>query len=88
MCRFNPIAPTLMQRALQALLRKHAEENAIAEDALASKEELNIIVENSNGDIRSSIMALQFSCIIEASRKLGKSGKGKKRRVGPNARVL
>lgn len=36
-----------------------------------SKEALDIIVESSNGDIRSAVMALQFACVIE----LGNNGR-------------
>lgn len=60
--RYNPIAPTIMLKALTTLLTK---------DSLASrfksnkptKDTLEIIVESSRGDIRSAIMALQFACI-------------------------
>lgn len=34
-----------------------------------SKEVLDIIVESSNGDIRSAVMALQFACVIEMGNK-------------------
>ncbi|KAF8634027.1 hypothetical protein AX17_004292 [Amanita inopinata Kibby_2008] len=59
---FNPIAPTLLRRALQALLDAHFSSN---KNARPSKEVLEIVVESANGDIRSAIMALQFACTIE-----------------------
>ncbi|KLO11926.1 Rad17-domain-containing protein [Schizopora paradoxa] len=61
---FNPIAATLMTKALQALLKTHfASSKTPKSHRQPSKDELSIIVESSNGDIRSAIMALQFSCI-------------------------
>ncbi|KAI6019829.1 Rad17 cell cycle checkpoint protein-domain-containing protein [Pisolithus orientalis] len=58
---FNPIAPTLMTKALQALLAKHF--GPQASTGKPPKEVLDVIVETSNGDIRSALMALQFACI-------------------------
>ncbi|KAJ7856757.1 Rad17 cell cycle checkpoint protein-domain-containing protein [Mycena olivaceomarginata] len=71
---FNPIAPTLMKKALQALLSAHF---ASAKGSAPSKETLDIVIETSNGDIRSAIMALQFSCVVEATAPSGKKGRGK-----------
>lgn len=59
LCRFNPIAPTLMKRALQNLLSSHLRLKGLKPP---SKELLDLIVETSNGDIRSAVMALQFAC--------------------------
>ncbi|KAF7368901.1 Rad17-domain-containing protein [Mycena venus] len=61
---FNPIAPTLMKKALQALVSTHFSSSR-AKGSAPSKEILDIIIETSNGDIRSAIMALQFSCVVE-----------------------
>jgi len=72
--RFNPIAPTLLRKALQSLLNKHFSQSGGV--ALSpSKEVLDVIVESANGDIRSAIMALQFACVVEfpATRKKGKT---------------
>ena len=41
-----------------------------------SKEVLDTIVESSNGDIRSAIMALQFACIVEMPGRKA-AGRGK-----------
>ncbi|KAI6043951.1 Rad17 cell cycle checkpoint protein-domain-containing protein [Pisolithus marmoratus] len=65
--RFNPIAPTLMTKALQALLAKHFGPQLSA--SKPSKEVLDVIVETSNGDIRSALMALQFACVSPLSGK-------------------
>src|SRR6266540_2336448 len=73
-CRFNPISPTLLRKALQSLLNKHFSHSGGV--ALSpSKEVLDVIIESANGDIRSAIMALQFACVVElpASRKKGKT---------------
>jgi cell cycle checkpoint protein len=43
-----------------------------------SKEVVNIIVESSNGDIRSAVMALQFACVIEMGNKDRKKKSGEK----------
>ncbi|KDR70220.1 hypothetical protein GALMADRAFT_255090 [Galerina marginata CBS 339.88] len=62
---FNPIAPTLLHKALQAMLNTHFSANSIS----PSKEFLDVIVESANGDIRSAIMALQFACVMEIPTK-------------------
>ncbi|KAJ7078487.1 Rad17 cell cycle checkpoint protein-domain-containing protein [Mycena epipterygia] len=78
---FNPIAPTLMKKALQALVSTHFSKSA---GSVPSKETLDIIIETSNGDIRSAIMALQFSCVVEMV-----GGKGhKKNSGGSSARLV
>ncbi|KAJ6466228.1 Rad17 cell cycle checkpoint protein-domain-containing protein [Mycena sanguinolenta] len=59
---FNPIAPTLVKKALQALISVHFSSSKSSRSAL-SKEMLDTIIETSNGDIRSAIMVLQFSCV-------------------------
>ncbi|PPQ71519.1 hypothetical protein CVT26_010390 [Gymnopilus dilepis] len=63
---FNPIAPTLMRKALQSLLTTHFSSTSSKTGAQPSKEILDIVIDSSNGDIRSAIMALQFACIAEA----------------------
>lgn len=65
--RFNPIAPTLMTKALQALLASHSRslEAQGRVGRLPGREVIDIIVESSSGDIRSAIMALQFACVID-----------------------
>ncbi|KAJ7650689.1 Rad17 cell cycle checkpoint protein-domain-containing protein [Roridomyces roridus] len=78
---FNPIAPTLMKKALQALISTH-----FGAKPAPSKEMLDIIIETSNGDIRSAIMALQFSSVVELP---ATSGKRKKANNGSgSARVV
>jgi len=70
--RFNPIAPTLMRKALQALLNRHF--TAYTSYAKPTKEVLDTVIESSNGDIRSAIMTLQFSCVTSSSKASKKKG--------------
>ncbi|KAJ7248242.1 Rad17 cell cycle checkpoint protein-domain-containing protein [Mycena haematopus] len=79
---FNPIAPTLMKKALQALISTHFSSSKTSRSA-PSKETLDIIIETSNGDIRSAIMALQFSCVVELP-----GGKGRKKSSGSSSKVV
>ncbi|KAF8811191.1 hypothetical protein BYT27DRAFT_7221588 [Phlegmacium glaucopus] len=58
---FNPVAPTLLRKAVQALLKTHFASSSSASTIAPSKEVIDIIVESANGDIRNAIMALQFS---------------------------
>lgn len=78
---FNPIAPTLMRKALQALLSIRFPSPRTAQQL--SKDILDVIVESSNGDIRNAIMALQFACLVELPRK--KKGKNT---TGGDARII
>jgi hypothetical protein len=54
--RFNPIAPTLLRKALLSLLFSIRGESTGIE-----KEIVDAVVEGSNGDIRSAVMGLQFA---------------------------
>ncbi|KAK0235412.1 Rad17 cell cycle checkpoint protein-domain-containing protein [Armillaria nabsnona] len=71
--RFNPIAPTFLRKALQALIDRHFPAAKGGKSARPSKHILDIIVDSANGDIRSAVNALQFSSIAEKGRKKGKS---------------
>ncbi|KAG1876283.1 Rad17 cell cycle checkpoint protein-domain-containing protein [Suillus subluteus] len=71
---FNPIAPTLMTKALQAMLTTHF---ASTSGKLPAKDVVEMIVESSNGDIRSAVMALEFACVVTLTKG---GGKGKTRR--------
>jgi cell cycle checkpoint protein len=62
-----------MKKALQALVSTHFASSKVSGSA-PSKETLDIVIETSNGDIRSAIMALQFSCVVEMS-----GGKGRRK---------
>ncbi|KAI0689660.1 Rad17 cell cycle checkpoint protein-domain-containing protein [Cytidiella melzeri] len=83
---FNPIAPTLMKRALQRLLTAHFSSfgRKVEKGKQPSKEAVDLIIESSNGDIRSAIMALQFACTTSpgdrssASASKGRSKKSEK----------
>ncbi|KAF4571431.1 Cell cycle checkpoint protein rad17 [Pleurotus pulmonarius] len=79
---FNRIAPTLMRKALHAMLSTHF---AGSPAAPPSKEALDLIVESVNGDIRSAIMALQFACVVEAP--VSKKGRTKAPR-GTSTRAM
>lgn len=71
---FNPIAPTLMTKALQAMLANHF---ASTSGKAPTKDVVEMIVESSNGDIRSAVMALEFACVVTLTKS---GGKGKTRR--------
>ena len=80
-----------MKRALQTLLTTHFSKSSPSSNlAHPSKETLDFIVESSNGDIRSAIMALQFSCTNPApdGQPAGKKGKAKKRAGGDTRAFL
>jgi cell cycle checkpoint protein len=61
-----------MRKALQAMINTHFSKSTLG---APSKDVLDIIVESSNGDIRSAIMALQFACIAQASGSKKKKAK-------------
>ncbi|EIN04674.1 P-loop containing nucleoside triphosphate hydrolase protein [Punctularia strigosozonata HHB-11173 SS5] len=76
---FNPIAPTLLKKALQALLGAACAHNKAA--GRVSKDVLDLIVQTTNGDIRSAVMALEFACTAEV---ISETTSAKKRRRGHN----
>ena len=55
-----------MRKALQSLLNTHFSSTTNTTAPQPSKEILDIVIDSSNGDIRSAIMALQFACIADA----------------------
>ena len=77
-----------MKKALQHLIGKHFDTSTTQPSATPpSKEVVDIIVESSNGDIRSAIMALEFACTADSSSH--KAAKGAKRGgKGPSASVI
>lgn len=84
---FNPIAATYMRSALKTLLDRHFASSPSG--ARPTQAVLDVIVESSNGDIRSAVMALQFACTADSSTRkpakgVKKAGKGQ----GPSARVM
>ncbi|KAI0763953.1 Rad17-domain-containing protein [Trametes elegans] len=84
---FNPIAVTYMRTALKAMLDRHFASSKSG--ARPTKDVLDVIVQSSNGDIRSAVMALQFACTADAAH--GKPVKGSRRGAkgqGPSARVM
>lgn len=70
-----------MQRALQELVTKYCDAAGVPQSERPTKADIELIVETSNGDIRSAIMALQFSCVRQPARSqpLGQTKKGKKK---------
>ena len=82
-----------MRRALQELLTRHASSAKASLIGSISKESLDVVVESSNGDIRSAVMALQFIYGVEErdrnSKANGKaSAKGKRKMQTVNDRKL
>ncbi|TCD62712.1 Cell cycle checkpoint protein rad17 [Steccherinum ochraceum] len=87
--RFNPIAPTLMKKALQNIVSMHYPSSSSQRSSQPSKEIIDTVVESSNGDIRSAIMALQFACVAGSSLTKPKGrGKAKKSNAIPESRAL
>ncbi|CDO73910.1 hypothetical protein BN946_scf185016.g67 [Trametes cinnabarina] len=86
---FNPIASTYMRSALKTLLDRHVATSSSSTATRPTKDVLDVIVDSSNGDIRSAIMALQFACIA-GTNSTQKAIKGAKRgkAQGPSARVM
>ncbi|KAG5642066.1 hypothetical protein DXG03_003643 [Asterophora parasitica] len=78
---FNPIAPTLLTKALQGLLTTHFGGSS---QQPPSREMLDAVVESANGDIRSAIMALQFACVVQMVQQ-GKNKKGSNKGKGKSA---
>ncbi|KAG5734157.1 Cell cycle checkpoint protein RAD17 [Termitomyces sp. T112] len=76
---FNPIAPTLLTRALKALVDTHFSESSRSPP---TREVLDAIVESANGDIRSAIMTLQFASIVEMT------GKTRKKRANDKGKMI
>ena len=78
---FRPIAPTYLRPALLALLTKR-----FPSGGAPSKDVVNLVVDSSNGDVRSAVMALQFACASSSGARA--PAKGQKKRGGTEARAL
>lgn len=76
-----------MKRALQTLLNKHTSSGP-HDIRQMSKESLDIIIETSNGDIRSAVMALQFACTTTSAKEPSSISKSKAKAGSLNARGL
>ncbi|KAG6861179.1 hypothetical protein C0995_002986 [Termitomyces sp. Mi166 len=76
---YNPIAPTLMARALKVLVDTHFSESS---QSPPTREVLDAIVESANGDIRSAVMALQFASVVEMT------GKTRKKRASDKDKTI
>ena len=73
-----------MRTALRNVLDRHFS-SVTAAGTRPTKEVLDLIVESSNGDIRSAIMALQFACTADRADKPGRKGAKSK---GPSATAM
>ena len=54
-----------MRKALQHLVSSCF--GTVRSSAIPSKDVLDVVIESSNGDIRSAIMSLQFACVSDGS---------------------
>ena len=87
---FNPIAATYMRLALKSMLDRHFSSPS-ASGMRPTNDVLDVIVESSNGDIRSAIMALQFACTASQHPVKLPKGRGTKKNMktrGPSATVM
>ncbi|OBZ77252.1 Cell cycle checkpoint protein RAD17 [Grifola frondosa] len=82
---FNAIAATYLRPALKNMLDNHFLSSS---GTRPSKDVMDIVVDSSNGDIRSAVMALQFACIRDYATDQRKPTKGRKRTAGLSARVV
>lgn len=62
-----------MKKALTALVGRHFSSSVGSRLGMPTKEMIDTVIESANGDIRSAVMALQFSSIA-----IKKSGKKKR----------
>ncbi|GEM11224.1 cell cycle checkpoint protein rad17 [Rhodotorula toruloides] len=85
---FNPIAPTIMRKALLRMLdRAYSSPNPPPTAARPSQATLDLLIAHSSGDIRSAVMSLQFlttegaghATSFDAGGKGGKAKKGAKK---------
>ncbi|GAA6051572.1 hypothetical protein JCM3770_003478 [Rhodotorula araucariae] len=88
---FNPIAPTIMRKALlRTLDRLYTLPSAPAAVTRPTQATLDILIAHAGGDIRSALMSLQFlateagegATSIGGGKGAAKKGKGRKRRRG------
>lgn len=57
-----------MRKAIQTMLQSHAS-TSNDDFIIPSKQVLDLVIESSNGDIRSAIMGLQFACLVQGPKK-------------------
>ncbi|KAF5364897.1 hypothetical protein D9758_008126 [Tetrapyrgos nigripes] len=77
--RFNPVAPTLLMKALKALLDMRFPKDSGSRSPISAAL-LDVIVNSANGDIQNAIMGLQFACtrLNKATKSKGKASDGTK----------
>ena len=80
-CRFNPIAPTMMVKALNRIASLEYKTKHSGTFHPPSKDLIALLTESSEKDIRSAVNALQFACVKGSTKSLQKSSKGKKRKL-------
>lgn len=89
---FNPIAPTIMKKALNRILDEvHSSSSSSITGTRPSPSTLDVIIQNSNGDIRSALMSLQFLATqggSVTSTDIGGKVKGKKKAKGGDAKEM
>ncbi|PCH37104.1 Rad17-domain-containing protein [Wolfiporia cocos MD-104 SS10] len=90
---FRPIAPTYLRSALQRILDQHFRSGSSSSQSKSRraapapwKDMLNLVIESSNGDIRSAVMALQFACVSYVNNP--SYGNGTRKGAGLPAEVL
>ncbi|QRV78107.1 cell cycle checkpoint Rad17 [Ceratobasidium sp. AG-Ba] len=77
--KFNPIAATIMRKALSSIIATRLSLPVTSKTGPIPRETLDLLVEASSGDIRSAIMAVQFACSAGGGfNSRSSSGKGKK----------
>jgi len=54
-----------MTKALTSIVSRHFASSKSKNSKQPTKDTIQLLVESSNGDIRSTIMALQFTCVIQ-----------------------
>ncbi|KAF9644261.1 hypothetical protein BDM02DRAFT_3103228, partial [Thelephora ganbajun] len=78
---FNPVAPTLMMKGLQAITNQHFQDNL---SLRPTKNVLDMIITCSQGDIRGAVMELQLSSLVDKK----PTRKGKKNRLNDSVALL
>ncbi|KIO18471.1 hypothetical protein M407DRAFT_225559 [Tulasnella calospora MUT 4182] len=64
--QFNPVAITLLRKAVNALLDKaFSSSSGLSPLQRPPKDIVESIIGSANGDIRSAVMALQFACLVD-----------------------
>ncbi|KAG8989069.1 Cell cycle checkpoint protein rad17, partial [Tulasnella sp. 427] len=87
--QFNPVAITLLRKAVNALLDKVFAAGSASGMSAVQRPPKNVVesvVSSANGDIRSAVMALQFASVVDLEGVGGGKGRGGKRKGGKGAK--